>query len=55
MSASLPRVAPAIRHVQDNARNYHKSPRHDKLRMVFGNGGAAEWTPSKLDRSSLTF
>ena len=29
----------AIRHVlQDNARNYHKSPLYDKLRLVLGNG-----------------
>ena len=29
----------AIRHVlQDNARNYHKSPLYDKLRTVLGNG-----------------
>jgi len=29
----------AIRHVlQDNARNYHKSPLYDKLRLVIGNG-----------------
>ena len=28
-----------IRHVlQDNARNYHKSPLYDKLRMSLGNG-----------------
>jgi len=29
----------AVRHVlQDNARNYHKSPLYDKLRMFLGNG-----------------
>src|SRR5262245_31187845 len=28
-----------VRHVlQDNARNYHKSPLYDKLRMFLGNG-----------------
>src|SRR5207342_2803017 len=28
-----------VRHVlQDNARNYHKSPLYDKLRMTLGNG-----------------
>ena len=28
-----------IRHVlQENARNYHKSPLYDKLRLVIGNG-----------------
>ena len=28
-----------IRHVlQDNARNYHKSPLYDKLRVLLGNG-----------------
>ena len=38
MAISLP-IPRDIRHVlQDNARNYHKSPLYQKLRMSIGNG-----------------